>query len=127
MRASRLDRIIDIQRNTTPDAKSPSGDPVETWTTIISRRRAGVRAVSGDERSTNPQVVGREQVEFHIRWSDNVADLGQKDRIIYPPLSEDSPEDEPSTRQIHDILEVHEIGRREGLRIIALRRSDVTI
>lgn len=86
-----------------------------------------MRPVGGDEREVRPQIVGREQVEFIIRWSENVRDLGQKDRIIYPPLSEDSPEDEPSTRQIFDILEVQEIGRREGLRIVALRRSDVTI
>lgn len=125
MRAGRLDRIIDIQRNA--PTQSSSGEPQDVWTTIISRRRAGVRAVSGDERSTNVQTVGREQIEFHIRWSDNVSDLSQKDRIIYPALSEDSPEDEPSTKQIHDILEIHEVGRREGLHIVALRRSDVTL
>lgn len=125
MRAGRLDRIVDIQRNV--PTQSPSGEPQDAWTTIIRRRRAGIRPVSGDERFSNPQIVGREQVEFHIRWSQNVADLSQKDRIIYPPLSEDSPEDEPGTKQIHDILEVHEVGRKEGLRIVTLRRSDVTV
>lgn len=124
MRGGRLDRVIDIQRKT--EGLSASGGTEETWTTTIYRRRAGVRPVSGDERSANPQVVGREQVEFIIRWSENVADLSQQDRIIYPALSDNSPEDEPSIRQIHDIQEVHEIGRREGLRVVTLRRSDAT-
>ena len=124
MRAGRLDRLITIQRkSSTP---SDSGEQQETWTTIIERRAAGYRPLKGEERFTGEQVIGTEQIEFRIRWSANVAALSQQDRIVYPALADESPEDEPDTRNIYDVLAVHEIGRREGLLIITQRRSDVT-
>ena len=69
---------------------------------------------------------GAEQVEFRIRWSANVADLSQRDRIVYPALADESPEDEPDNRNIYNILAIHEVGRREGLLIVTQRRSDAT-
>lgn len=124
MRAGRLDRLITIQRKSV--TSSDSGEPVETWTTIIERRAAGYRPLRGEERFTGEQVIGTEQIEFRIRYSSNVADLSQQDRIVFPALADESPEDEPDTRNIYDVLAVHEIGRREGLLIITQRRSDVT-
>jgi head-tail adaptor len=124
MRAGRLDRLITIQRKTV--TSTDSGDVVETWNTLIDRRHAGYRPLKGEERFTGEQVIGTEQVEFRIRYSANVADLSQRDRIVHPALSEDSPEDVPEERNIHDILAVNEIGRREGLLIITQRRADAT-
>lgn len=123
MRAGRLDRSITIQRKSV--TTSDSGEPTETWSTLVGRRAAGYRPLKAEERFTGEQLVGQEQVEFRIRWSADVAGLSQLDRIVYPALSEDSPEDEPETRAIYDVLAVSEIGRREGLAIIAQRRSDV--
>ena len=126
MRGGRLDRLITIQRKTA--TYSGSGAPIEAWAAIgPARRAASMTPVRGDERFSGPQLVGQEQIEFRIRNSADVANLTPQDRIVYPALSEDSPEDEPDTRQIHDILAVHEIGRREGLQIITMRRSDVTV
>ena len=124
MRAGRLDRLVTIQRRTLTETDSGGLD--ETWTTLISRRAAGYRPLKGDERFTDQQVIGREQVEFRIRYSANVADLSQRDRIIFPALSEESPEDDPDTRNIYDIVAVNEIGRREGLLITTQRRADAT-
>lgn len=124
MRAGRLDRLITIQRKST--TSSDSGDAVDTWTTLIERRAAGYRPLKGDERFGSEQIVGTEQVEFRIRWSANVADLSQRDRIVYPALADESPEDEPDTKNIYDILAVNEIGRREGLQIVTQRRADAT-
>ena len=124
MRAGRLDRLITIQRKIV--IESASGEPIETWTTIINRRAAGYRPVKGDEQFTGKQLIGREQVEFRIRYSADVAALSQQDRIVYPALADESPEDEADTRNIYDILAVNEIGRREGLLITTQRRSDVT-
>jgi len=124
MRAGRLDRIITIQRCTR--TSSDSGDVVESWATLIVRRAAGYRPLKGEERFNSEQVIGTEQVEWRIRYSTNVADLSQRDRIVHPALSEDSPEDVPDERNIHDILAVNEIGRREGLLIITQRRADAT-
>ena len=125
MRAGRLDRLITIQRKTVTN--SGSGEPIEAWAAIGPvRRAASMVPVRGEERFSGPQLVGNEQIEFRIRYSVEVANLTPQDRIIHPALSEDSPEDEPNTRQIHDILASHEIGRREGLQIITMRRADVT-
>ncbi|MPZ58441.1 MAG: hypothetical protein GEU91_18500 [Rhizobiales bacterium] len=123
MRAGRLDRLITIQRKTV--TLSPSGEPVETWMTIAARRSASMAPVHGDERYSDPQRVAQDQIEFRIRYSSNVAELTPQDRIIHPALPADLPEPEPETRQIHDVLAVHELGRREGLRIITQRRADV--
>lgn len=124
MRAGNLDRLITIQRFTSSQATD--GSPIEAWSTIVARRAASYRPLRGEERFTTPQLVAREQAEFRIRWSNDVANLTPKDRIIYPALAEASPEDAPDTRLIWDIIEVPEIGRREGLRITAARRADVT-
>lgn len=121
MRAGALDRRITIQRKTV--TQSPSGAPRETWSNLAQRRPASRKPVRGDERFNTPQLVAREQIEFRIRYSADVANLTPKDRIIEPALSGN---ETPETRAIYDILAVHEIGRREGLQIITARRADVT-
>jgi len=122
VRAGRLDRRITIQRFTT--TYSPSGEPIETWTDLVSRRWAEVRPVRGDERFSAPQLAAKEQVEFRIRWGAAVADVSPLDRIIYPAVEPASPAEEIAESRVYDILAVHEIGRRDGLRIIAARRVD---
>jgi head-tail adaptor len=126
MRAGRLDRLITIQRPTTTG--SHSGEPQLSWVAIAGcqRRAASMAPVRGDERFTGEQIVGQEQVEFRIRYSAGVADISPKDRIIFPALGDNSPTNDPRTREIYDILAVHEIGRREGLRLITQRRADAT-
>jgi SPP1 family predicted phage head-tail adaptor len=120
MRAGRLDRMITIQRRTVTE--SDSGEPVETWTNLFLRRAASVSPVRGDERLSSDQLVASEQVEFRIRYAASVASLGPKDRIVYPALN--TAAETPATRNIYDVHGCSEIGRREGLKIIALRRAD---
>lgn len=127
MRAGRLDRLVTIQRKTS--TPSDSGEPQETWATISGflRMPAAMRPVKGDERlEAPPQLVGQEQVEFRVRYCAALAGLNPLDRVIHPALEEASPENTPGTRAVHDILAVHEIGRREGLQILTVRRADVT-
>lgn len=124
MRAGRLDRRITIQRKTT--TRSNSGAEVETWTTLVNRRPATAVPVRGGETFNNVAVIAQEIMEFWVRYSANIADLSPGDRVIYPALSEDSPEDEPPARHIYDVLALHETGRRDGIKIIAQRRPDVT-
>lgn len=122
MRAGRLDRFITLQRKTV--TQSDTGAEIETWTDIDLRRPASYAPVRGEERiAVGPQIVATEQVEFQIRYTSDVADLSSLDRIIYPALTNDSPEISP--RNVYDILAVLEINRREGLRIIAFRNPDV--
>lgn len=113
-----LDRKIDIERKTVTSASS--GQDVETWTKIVTRRSAAVRPLRGDERFTAEQFVASQQVEFLIRWSWDVADLSPLDRIVYPPTGDSPAIDE----EIYDIIEVSEAGRREGLKIVAARRAE---
>lgn len=119
MRAGRLDRLIDIQRATA--TLSDSGEPQETWANLVARRPASYRPMNGGESYGPPQLTASQQVEFRIRYSSTVADLSPKDRVIYPAVNEG---DTPPEARIFDILSVNEIGRREGLQIVAKRHAD---
>lgn len=121
MKAGSLDRRVTLMRKT--ETQSPSGEPVVAWT-ILATRAAGLSPVSGSERSVAPQVVAQEQVEFRVRWSTDIADLTPRDRIVYPALDPEEPAAEIPDTHIYDLLAVHEIGRREGFRLIAYRRTD---
>src|SRR4051812_26720077 len=121
MRAGKLDRRITIQRKTV--TASDSGQPVETWAALELRRAASMAPVRGDEPFAREQVVAQQQIEFRIRYSTSVADLSPQDRIVYPALPTDDPA--PDQNLLFNILAVNEIGRREGLQIIAQRHSGV--
>lgn len=125
MRAGRLDRFVTIQHKS--ESSSDSGEPQVTWTTLIARREASIwTPQAGDEQFREPQLAARERVEWLVRYSANVAGLNPREhRIVYPALSEASPEDVPDERNIYDIVAVHEFGRQEGLRIVTARRPDV--
>lgn len=124
MRAGLLDRFVTIQYKTI--TYSDSGEPVETWVDELSRWPASVRPIPGDERFAGEQWVARQQTEFRIRWAEAVAALSPLDRIIYPAPALDVSEGEPAGITVYDIMDVSEIGRREGLLIKAARRTDVT-
>lgn len=122
MRAGRLDRLITIQRKSV--VSSDSGEPQESWSTLVLRRPATVAAIRGDETFSNPQVLAKELTQFWIWRSADVADVSPQDRIIYPALAADSPVGDAESRRIYDIVAVHEAGR-EGLKLIAERRPDI--
>jgi head-tail adaptor len=121
MRAGRLDRRITIQRKVT--SYSNSGAPVETWSAISHRRPASRAPIRGDERFQAQQFVAREQVEVRVRYGSSVAGLSPLDRLVYPAPA-DPDEQAPPEHNIYDIMAVHEIGRREGFRILAARRAE---
>ncbi len=121
MRAGRLDRRVTIQRKAT--SLSDSGAPIETWSAISHRRPASGTPIGGEERFQAQQFVAREQVEFRVRHGTSVSGLSPLDRVIYPAPA-DPDEQAPPEHSIYDIMEVHEIGRREGFRILAARRAE---
>jgi head-tail adaptor len=112
-----LDRRIDIERKTI--AHDSYGQDRETWTKLANRRPARIAPVRGDERFTSSEFIARGQLEFTIRYSSVVADVSPLDRIIYPATT-----DTPLDHQVYDIIEVSEIGRREGVRIVAAARAE---
>lgn len=124
MRAGRLDRRITLQRKWS--SYSESGEPQDVWVTLGTTgesRPASITTIPGVERYAIEQFVGKEQVEFRLRWSADIADVSALDRIIYPASSAaDSP---VPTRAIYNIMDTGEIGRREGLWIRAARQADV--
>lgn len=117
MRAGTLDRRVAVQRFTA--SSSPSGELIQTWATIGSVRSASMNQVSGVERYGTEQLEAREQVEFQLRWAADLADLRPLDRIVEPAT--DAVEPVP-IRSIFDIYAVLEIGRHDGLRVLAARR-----
>ena len=113
-----LDRKIDIERNSGSVLDS-YGQPTEGWQKIVTRRAAWVNPVSGDERYQAAQFVARQQTEFRVRYSADVAEVTPLDRVIYPATNVT-----PEESDIYDIIAVNELGRREALQIIAARRSE---
>jgi head-tail adaptor len=120
MYAGKLDRFIDIQHAT--ETQSPSGAPVLTWQTIASKRPASVerRRDPVESAGRDFQVMALNQYVFRIRYSDDVAGITVKDRIIYPSSAPATPQ----SAAVYNVLAVTEIGRREGLQIIGEAYSD---
>jgi len=118
MQAGRLNRKISIERRR--DVSDDHGQPIPSWQRIGTTRWADRIPVSGTERFTSDQFIGREQVEFHVRWTKDISDLSPMDRVVYPP----TPLELVPDSRIYDIMAVHEIGWRDGLRIMAARRAE---
>lgn len=100
MRAGELDRSIIIQSAT--ETRDSYGDVLPSWTTFATVW-ATVTANRGDERFAAYQVVAQADILFRIRWRSGIT---VKMRISYDG-------------QIYDIVHIAEIGRREGLDILA--------
>lgn len=121
MRAGKLDRRIAIQRKTT--SQLPSGELVESWTTL-GNRWASVGTLNVDEIPSQESFVAKERVEFRIRWEPQWEDISPLDRVVCP--SDDAALSTVPTRSIYDIVgAAATIGRREQVQIVTFRRSDV--
>jgi head-tail adaptor len=123
MRYGRLDRKVILQRKSI--SHSASGQATESWSTLATRW-ASVETATGDERFSTPQLIAKQQQEFQVRWTQDIADLSPLDRLVYTAVTDTSPPMPIPSASIYDIIEVHEIGRREGLKIIAVRRADAS-
>lgn len=115
--AGKRDRLVTIQqRSATDSADSTSGEPVETWTTLVSHLPAGRLDLSGDERFRADQMSAKFDTVWEINWR---ADMD-------PDLI-----DVPKTRRLlvgtraYDIVSCLEIGRRAGLRLEVIASSKV--
>jgi head-tail adaptor len=123
MKSGKLDRLITIQRKTV--TQDNFGQEVETWAAIAHRRAATYAPVRGDERFTASQFVAKQQVTFWVRWASALQSLNPMDRVLYP-CPDDEDVQSPPTEIIYDIMEVSELGRRDGFKITAARRADAS-
>ena len=114
MHAGDLIYRVELQRN--QPTQSPSGQLLESWGTFATVW-AAVSAVSGTEPFVPPQFAAKSVGQIDIRYSSDVNSLGPEDRIIFPAGS-------TSPKAICNIINVSEIGRREGLRILIYKRGD---
>ena len=109
MFAGKLARRITLQRATT--AQDPdTGEEVSTWATLATVY-ASWRRASARETLAAAGVSAAVSDVFEIRYDSAWSDLSPLDRLTY-------------NGKTYNIVEVAEIGRREGLRIGATARAD---
>ena len=110
-----LDRSIDFQRQGT--AQDATGEVGQTWSALLLKVKANYEPINGSQRFTAEQWVASQQVRFTVRWNTTLAGANPKDRIIYPAGS-------TARNAVYEIIDVQEIGRREGLAFFTARRAE---
>lgn len=100
MRSGRLDRTITIETNT--PTQNSFGELIDSWATLATVPAQYIPA-RGGERFTAQQVYGQSVATFKIRYR---TDVDVEDRITFDSKT-------------WDILDIRELGRREGLEIDA--------
>ena len=111
MKAGRLDRRIALQRKTA--TQNDYGEEVVTWSTLATVW-AEMLPGAGRESFTAQQFAGFINATFRVRWSTVSAGLTDIDRISFDG-------------RVFNITEVREIGRREGLELVAYTRGETAV
>lgn len=109
MDAGALDRRVTLRRYSLDHDQQ--NNPVEVWTDLATVW-ASWRRATANERLVSGQVGAQVTDVFELHWSPTVAALDPKDRLSFAGRD-------------YDIIEVTEIGRREGLLIRASARADL--
>jgi SPP1 family predicted phage head-tail adaptor len=105
VRSGRLDRRLTLQRRTL--IENDYGEAVETWTDLATVWAEKI-PVRGAERYAAMQTVAEVDCKFRIRYRRGVTPL---DRVVCEGIT-------------YDVQGVLEIGRREGLEILAKGRAE---
>lgn len=110
----RMDRRVRIE--TPVNTQDTAGEIVQTWATFQARMWARKVSESPSERFDDYRRVAEAVVIWEIRY---VSGITPEMRLISISNGDD----------IHDIVGIEEIGRREGLRIttVAQRDTDISI
>jgi SPP1 family predicted phage head-tail adaptor len=98
VRAGGLDRRVTLQRFT--EEQDEYGEPIMVWMDLATVF-AEVRQQGGREYLAAASTVAEKRVVFSIRW---YPDLTVLDRVSYDGV-------------LHNIAEVREIGRRDGVEL----------
>ena len=115
LQSGKRDRLVTIQQ-LTAGVDPESGEPTETWTTLVSQMWASKTNRSGDETFKSDQESARFDCEWEINWREDMnpdtLDLPKVRRLLF------------GTR-VHDIVEAVEVGRRAGLCLYTLASAQV--
>jgi len=103
MRGRKLDRRISIY--TISETQSGSGAPIQT-STLLATVAAEQRPVGGYESTQAARDQARGEKVFRVRWR---SDITRKHTLVFEAIT-------------YDILNVAEVGRREGLDLTALAK-----
>lgn len=115
LRSGRRDRLVTIQQlveSVDPD----SGEPIETWTTLVSTMPAARIDLNGWEREKANQLSARYDVEWEINYRE---DMDPEQLNI------------PKTRRLvfggrrQDIVAAVLVGRKAGIRIQTIASAAV--
>lgn len=98
MKAGQLDRVIEIQRMTT--VVDDYGTPSQQWAKLVTLRAQKVQS-STDEYIRGAGATDVTVIVFRTRYVDGITTA---DRVLYGG-------------QFHNVKELKEIGRRQGLEI----------
>lgn len=108
-----LTRRITLYERTKKLDAAGTGQDVGEWKPVQRDANpwAKVTPVSGDETADAQQVVARRVVDVVIWWREDLAQRGVEMRVVYENLS-------------FDVVDVAEIGFREGLKLRAVARAE---
>lgn len=112
MRAGKLDRRISIQEKVVTQ-DTGTGEEIVSWNEIASVWAQKVENV-GQERFSSDQFVGKTARTFRFRWSNATKAVTVTHRIVFDGVE-------------HDIQNMREIGRREGIEVDCTARSETQL
>ena len=119
--AGKLDRRIRIERDGVPGHDGYRRVPGEAF--VLAERWAERVTGAGSEKFVDAVTAATAVVVFRIRWSAELdperdgdpPGVNPRDRVRYPATE---------AGRVHDIVSAVEIGRREGIEITTIARSD---
>lgn len=114
MMAGTLDRRVRFDRAPKPWPLDDAGQPVPQWARVYECW-AERRPLQGRELYAAQQLAARADVEFRIRYPPEVTITPDESLRLVDLFDRERP---------YDITYVAEIGRREGLSVIAAARAE---
>lgn len=115
LHSGRRDRLVTIQQ-LTESVDPDSGEPVETWTTLVTNMPTSKKDVSGDEAFKSDQESARFDTEWEMNWRNDMNpdayDIPKVRRLLFGA-------------RVHDIVRCVENDRRDGVIIHTLAGSKV--
>jgi len=105
LRAKEMDRYIDLLR--LQRTRGTKGGENTSWVSYATNVPAGVKFARGRDLLAAEKQTNEQEVVFRIRYR---TDLTDNDRVSY-------------SGKTYDVESIQEVGRREGLEILAKLRT----